>query len=140
MFPLEDLAEFLEVEEQDLNATRVRILSSKAAALIRQYAPWLPELVEHWPQDVRDLGLTVVARAIEQAGNAGVDSVSVTAGPFSQTRNYSSDSGTVWLTKQEKEFLRGDGGTRAYGVDLTPRATVVGRRWLTPTWWEPIYE
>ena len=119
MFELSDLAEFLEFPVDELNATKVRVLSSKAEVLIRQYAS-LPDDVGEWPQDVRDLGLTVVARAITQSDVEGVASESTTAGPFSTSRSYSSDAGTVWLTKAEKQMLRKSGGTQAYGVSMLP--------------------
>lgn len=134
MFELPELAEFLELTVDELNATKVRVLSSKAEALIRQYAT-LPDDVGLWPQDVRDLGLTVVARAITQSNVEGVASESTTAGPFSTSRSYSSDVGTVWLTKAEKQMLRGVGGSRAYGVSMLPDDREDYRLWRNSWEW-----
>lgn len=133
MFTLQDLADFMEVEVEELNSTRVRVLSSKTEALIRRVARDLPDEVDAWPDDVRDLGLSVVARALEQASVAGVESTSMTAGPFSQSRSFSSDAGTVWLTKQEKLLLRDDSGGGAFMVDTMP--SHAGYRVRFPDWW-----
>jgi phage protein gp19/gp15/gp42 len=134
MFELADLAEFLEIPAEELNATKVRILSSKAEVLIRQYAT-LPDDVGDWPQDVRDLGLTVVARAITQSDVEGVTQESTTAGPFSTLRSYSTDAGTVWLTKAEKQMLRKSGGTEAYGVSMLPEGREDYRLWRNSWEW-----
>ena len=134
MFELPELAEFLEIPVDELNATKVRILSSKAEVLIRQYAT-LPDDVGEWPQDVRDLGLTVVARAITQSDVEGVASESTTAGPFSTSRSYSTDAGTVWLTKAEKQMLRRSGGTQAYGVSMIPAGREDYRLWRNSWEW-----
>lgn len=134
MFELPELAEFLEIPADELNATKVRVLSSKAEVLIRQYVS-LPDDVGDWPQDVRDLGLTVVARAITQSSVEGVASESTTAGPFSTSRSYSSDAGTVWLTKAEKQMLRGVGGSRAYGVSMLPEGREDYRLWRNSWEW-----
>lgn len=133
MFDLQDLADFMEVPVESLNAVKVRVLASKAEALIRHVAGDLDEDTELWPDDVRDLGLSVVARALEQSAMSGVESTSVTAGPFSQSRNFSSDAGTVWLTKQEKLLLRGDTGGGAFMVDTMPKHA--GSEYRAPDWW-----
>lgn len=134
MFTLADLSAFLEIPEDELNATKVRILTSKAEALIRQYAT-LPETVDEWPENIRDLGLTVVSRALTSSPVEGVASESTTAGPFSTSRSYSADAGTVWLTKAEKAMLRAGGGSKAYAVNLMPADREDYRYWRNSWEW-----
>ena len=134
MFTLTDLAAYLEIPEDELNATKVRVLTSKAESLIRQYAS-LPDDVAEWPQQVRDLGLTVVARALTSSPVEGVASESTTAGPFSTSRSYSADAGTVWLTKAEKAMLRAGGGSKAYAVNLLPADRETYREWRNSWEW-----
>ena len=77
----------------------------------------------------------MVARAITKSDVEGVASESTTAGPFSTSRSYSTDAGTVWLTKAEKQMLRKSGGTQAYGVSMIPADREDYRLWRNSWEW-----
>lgn len=132
MISVESLADFLEVEPEDINPTRVRVLSSKAAALVRQYKA-LPDDVGKWPEEVTDLVLSMVARSLSRTETDGVASSSVTSGPFSQSVTYSGDASSVWLTKGEKAMLRGAADGGAFGVYMAVDPDFVPRR-MAETW------
>lgn len=137
VFSLADFAAFLDVPEDSINETRLNVLTAKAEALIRGYARSLPEDYVEWPEGAKAVALDVVARAWQQADMAGVDSLATTAGPFSQTRQFSSSAGSVWLSKQDKAILSGGaaGGRGAYAIDMTPDAAWHGRMWRAPDEW-----
>lgn len=138
MFSLADFAAFLDVPEDTINETRLNVLTAKAEALIRNYARDLPEDFAEWPAGAKAVAMDVVGRAWQQADMAGVDSLATTAGPFSQTRQFSASAGSVWLSKQDKAILGGGGGSGAYSIDLTPEDAQRGREWLTPDTWRPL--
>lgn len=47
---------------------------------------------------------------VDSADSFGVDSTSITAGPYSQTLNYSNPAGDMYLTKSERIMLGITGG------------------------------
>lgn len=50
---------------------------------------------------------------------AGVSSLGMTAGPYSQQVSYSNPAGDLYLSKKHKRLL-GCGGQSAFTIDLTP--------------------
>lgn len=139
MFTIEDLANYLDVEPGDVNETRFAVLSAKARALIEAYKTDLPEDYDDWPAGAKAVALDVVARAWQQQDVAGVTSIANTAGPFQQTRQFSSSAGSVWLSKQDKAILSGgSGGRGAFAVDLNVNSEL-GRLWLRPDEWRPLW-
>lgn len=122
MFTDEEFAEYVDLDVKDVNLRRVRSLSREAEVMIRAYAD-VPESVTDWPEAAKVVALRMVARGYLQADNnapVGAESLSVSAGPFSQSYGFGDGaaSGSLWFTRQDKELLRGRGGTRAYAVDL----------------------
>ena len=70
---------------------------------------------------------SVVRRSMEAGLPAGVDQMSQTAGPFSQQFTSSNSAGDFYLTKSEKKAL-GEGGQRAFGVDVASWGAAVSHR------------
>lgn len=131
------LADYLEVDVENLSESRFELLKAEAVALILSVAPKLGEDVESWPLSAQSVGLRVLGRVYraDLAGLTGVTQLSNTNGDYSQSRTFgdgmSGDS--LWLSKQDKAILRGFGGTKAYEIDLMPNPDERRGRWVD-TW------
>lgn len=124
MFSIENFSSYTGMPVEDIAPERFEWLLAEAEALIRATKPSLPDDVAEWPQSAVIVGMRVVARAYAQESGSvpiGTTQQQNTAGPFSQSRSFSSDStsGGLWLSKQDKFLLRGRGGG-AYGIDTLP--------------------
>lgn len=122
MFTIGDFANANEIPVEEIDERRFSWLLTETEALIRAYRPGLPEDVSEWPKAAEVVAMRVMSRSYN-AGDVpvGASQQQVTAGSFSHSTSFSSDStgGGVWLTKQDRILLRGRGGG-AYGVDTMP--------------------
>lgn len=122
MFTIGDFAEANQIPVEDVDEARFGWLLTEAEALIRAYRPGLPEDVNAWPQSAVVVAMRAVSRAYG-AGDlpVGASQQQVTAGSFSHSTTFSSDStsGGVWLTKQDRVLLRGR-GAGAFSVSTLP--------------------
>ena len=64
--------------------------------------------------------MVIRAMSASESDNFGTSSMSITAGPYSQSFNYSNPSGDMYLTRMEKKLLgisgSGKGRTIMYGM------------------------
>lgn len=96
----------------------------KAAALLEDAAAYLYSLVDVSPDDVaqeellRIVSCNMVIRALDPGDMFGVESASMTAGVYSETRQFANPSGDMYLTKTEKRLL---GVTTSYIGTIAPK-------------------
>ena len=101
----------------------IRAMIDDATTVIEEYLGREFDENEQVPRPVRVVCARVAARAVSRAVDnpVGAEQQSYTAGPFSTSASYgnNSNSGGVFLTKQDKAMLRRFGGRRgAFTVRL----------------------
>lgn len=100
----------------DLSDTKLaETLLSDASQLIRDTCPGWALASE---ATLKAIACAMVKRAmIAGSDNAGLSSTQETAGPFSQTWNFSNPTGDLYLTRTEKQRL-GQGRQRAFSISM----------------------
>ena len=137
MFTIDEFAAYIDVPFDEVSGPSVTALQREARVLLRGFAPSLPADTDLWPESAKVVALRVVARGYLQLSSGlpgGVTSVSHSAEGFSQQLGFESGSAQagLWLSKQDKQLLRGVGGSRAYSVYQGPR-----ERPQAPDVWSP---
>ena len=137
MFTVDEFAAYIDVPVDEVSEPSVTALQREARVLLRGFAPSLPEDADLWPESAKVVALRVVARGYLQLSSGlpgGVTSVSHSAEGFSQQLGFESGSSQagLWLSKQDKQLLRGVGGSKAYSVYQGPR-----ERPQAPDVWSP---
>lgn len=126
MFTVDEFAAYVDVPVDEVNAASLQALQREARVLLRGFAPALPADMSEWPESAVVVALRVVARGYLQQATGipgGATSVSHSAEGFSQSFGFESGSSQtgLWLSKQDKQLLRGY-GSKAYSIDQGPRA------------------
>lgn len=142
MFTDSEFAQYIGADSGEVDVARVGALRREAEVIIRAYVRRLPDDVATWPEVAKVVALRAVSRAYANAANGlpeGATSVSYGGGPFTQSIGFSESgsNSSLWLTKQDKDLLRGiGGGSSAYSVDMTPVGSRIPRSWFSTTdWW-----
>ena len=98
--------------------------TEKAATLLEDAAAYLYALVDVDPNNAEQAELlkivscNMVIRALDAGGDMyGVESASMTAGVYSETRQFANPAGDMYLTKMEKRLL---GVTTSYIGSIRP--------------------
>lgn len=107
-------------EVSDLEARLGRELTTdeqaRAEVLLGDASAMLDALMGDAAAEKQDLlrmvncNMVIRVMGIDSAESYGVDSMSITAGPYAQTWNYNAPSGDMYLTKSEKLMLGLYGG------------------------------
>ena len=94
---------------------------TRAEALIDDASAMLDALCESVDADIARIvvsDMVIRAMSATQADSFGASSMSMTAGPYSQSWSYSNPSGDLYLTKLEKRML---GITASYIGSISPK-------------------
>jgi len=96
------------------------VLLEDASAMLTTLVPRIDVANEVQLRNLNAVCCNMVIRAMSasESESYGVDSMSMTAGPYAQTWNYSNTSGDMYLTKMEKRLL---GITSGYVTSIRPR-------------------
>lgn len=139
MFTIEELADYLRIGPDEIDAANVEQLKREARVKLRRAAPRLPEDESQWPESANVVAMRVVARGYVKGtgdGHAvyGASSMSHSAGPFSQSVTLREESTTpgVWLTKEDLKDL---GEFRSGGAYMVDQAPSYLRERGEPKWW-----
>jgi len=107
--------------ELDASETvRAEALIADASAMLARLVRNLDVSDESYMQLLKQTCCNMVIRSLGASGNDatyGVDSMSITAGPYSQNWSYNNPTGDMYLTKLEKRLL---GITSSYIDTIRP--------------------
>lgn len=114
----ETIAEYLDIPPDMISQAKLNLIESEAIALIKTIKHDLPASTDEWPQAIQSVLVRITARVFRNdiAGITGVTAISNTAGDYSQTKQFSDTGSGVWLSKQDKQIIRGGHG-RAYEIN-----------------------
>ena len=91
---------------------RVAAALEDASALLRSlFRPWEPGVCPDFDDNARSVCCAAASRAVDVPGGmAGVTQMSETAGPFTASASFGAASGSLYVTKGERERLGLSGG------------------------------
>lgn len=100
-------------------AAKAETLLSDASAILARLIGEIDISDTDYMQLLKQVCCNMVIRAMSatESDNYGVDSMSMTAGPYSQSWNYNNPTGDMYLTKLEKRML---GITSSYIGSIRP--------------------
>ena len=143
MFTLQELADYLRLDVDDIDEANVVQLQREARVKLRRAAPRLPVDDAQWPEAANVVALRVVARGYAKGETSnmggvayGASSMSHGAGPFNQSVTFREEATTpgVWLTKEDLKDLGEFRSGGAYMVNQAPLDR--GDGGVNPTWWQ----
>ena len=100
-------------------AAKAEVLLSDASAILTRLIGEIDISDTDYMQLLKQVCCSMVIRAMSatESDSYGVDSMSMTAGPYSQSWNYNNPTGDMYLTKLEKRLL---GITTSYIDSIQP--------------------